>query len=151
MRVDGIARRARYVAHDGAILAEKLHSDQTAAWIEANSPKSATLFVWGDDPVLYVTTGRPPYDRYVYQFPMVTAGYWSADRTAALLQAWRSSPPALIVESPTPVPLFLAADADIDTRNLDTLGPMRDFIRANYRAAGTFGDHAVYVLMATGG
>ena len=119
----------------------------TVAWLDANTPASATLFVWGDDTDLYLSSGRTPYDRYVYQFPMVTAGYWSADRTADLLAAWRATPPAVIVEVSSTVPMFEPPADSPDPRSFDTLGPLRDFVRDNYRLAATAGTNNVYVLV----
>jgi hypothetical protein len=64
------------------------------SWIDANTPASATLFVWGHDtePVSADRT-RTPYDRYVYDFPLVTDGYAPGDRLAALLADWTAAPP----------------------------------------------------------
>jgi hypothetical protein len=121
----------------------------TAAWIETNTCDAATLFVWGDDPVLYLSSGRAPYDRYVYQFPLVTAGYWSDARTAELLEKWRVAPPPAIVEGPSAVPMFRSPADTGDTRDFDTLQPLRDFVRENYQLAATFGDHDVYLPVAT--
>ena len=120
-------------------------SGDTATWLKANTSVSASLFIWGNDPGLYISSNRPPYDRYVYEFPLVTQGYWSPDRTAALLSTWTALPPSVIVESPSEVPLFAPADDIGDPRNYDTLAPMRDFVRSHYRLAATFGDHAVYL------
>jgi hypothetical protein len=118
-------------------------TDTTAAWLKANTPATTSLFLWGDDTYLYLDAGRPPYDRYVYQFPMVMPGYWSTDRTAALLSAWHASPPQVIVESPTAVPLFRPPTPS-DDRYYDTLGPLRDFVRARYRLVASFGAGPVF-------
>jgi hypothetical protein len=111
----------------------------TAVWIADNTPADATMFVWGDDPDLYLATDRTPIDRYVYEFPLVTPGYWSVDRTADLLGTWRQTPPSVVVEVPSAVPMFRPA-ADVgDARDFDTLAPVRDFVRAHYRLAASFG------------
>jgi len=120
-------------------------SGDTADWLKANTPVSASLFVWGNDPGLYISSNRVPYDRYVYEFPLVTPGYWSPGRTAALLSTWTASPPSVIVESPSVVPMFGPADDSGDPRNYDTLEPLREFVRSHYQLAAAFGDHAVYL------
>jgi hypothetical protein len=126
----------------------KAGSDATSAWLRANTPASATVFVWGDDTRIYLSSGRSPYDQFVYQYPLVTPGYWSADRTSALLAKWEASPPSVIVDGPGAVPMLRANPTDFDTsdlRNLDTFGPVRDYVRQHYRFAATFPDHDVYV------
>jgi hypothetical protein len=126
----------------------KAESDATSAWLRTNTPASATVFVWGDDTRIYLSSGRNPYDQFVYQYPLVTPGYWSADRTSALLAKWEAAPPAVIVDGPGAVPMLRANPTDFDTsdlRNLDTFGPLRDYVRQHYRFAATFPDHDVYV------
>ena len=119
-------------------------SAAAAAWIRDNQPSRATMFVWGYDPYLYLETDTLQSDAYVYLFPLITPGYGSADRTAAVLERWRTDPPRLIVESDSPVPLNRPKSAGGDSRELDTLGPLRDFVRAHYRLAASFGETAAF-------
>jgi hypothetical protein len=127
-------------------------SGVVAGWLRANTAASATVFVWGDDTALYLSSNRTPYDRYVYQFPLVTANYWSPDRTRTLLSAWAASPPDVIVEVPSPVPMFAPADGTSgDPRSYDTLEPLRGFVRSHYALAATLGKDAVYVRRKVAG
>ncbi len=114
-------------------------TERTADWIKANTPASTTLFLWGDDTDLYLAADRRPYDRHVYQYPMVTAGYWSAAKTAAILSAWTASPPPVIVESPANVPMFAPQADPAEPPDYDTLAPLRSYVHAHYRLAATFG------------
>jgi hypothetical protein len=124
----------------------------TAGWIGANTSASANVFLWGNDTNLYLVADRSSYDRIVYEFPMVTAGYWSPDKTAAVLSEWMSSAPDVIVETPCTVPLFRPRANTTDPRDYDTLGPLRDFVRAHYRISASFGsgDMAEDVYVYTG-
>jgi hypothetical protein len=111
---------------------------ETSAWIDSNTAPSTTVFVWGNDTGVLLMSGRRSYDRYVYQFPIVTPGYWTAARTEALLVAWTAAPPEVVVESPATVPMFQAQPNPSESPSLDTLAPLRDFVRARYLLAASF-------------
>jgi len=122
----------------------------TADWIRGHTPASAAIFNWGNDTYLYLASDRRPYDEHLYQFPMVTAGYWTPGKTDQELSEWTSSPPPVIVESAANVPMFRPRPDPQEPPHYDTLEPLRDFVRSHYRLAASFGDHDVYVLGPSG-
>jgi hypothetical protein len=77
---------------------------------------------------------------------MTTQGYWSPQATAELVARWQSNPPAVVVETPSVVPLFRPASSSAgDNRTYDTLDPLRAFVRSNYRLAYSEGQADVWV------
>lgn len=126
----------------------------TEAWIRSETPSSATMFVWGSEAVLYLGADRTPADRVVENFPIVAVRYWTADQTAALLHRWQASPPRIVVEGPSTTPLFRPAVTGPGAGGPDTVAPLRDFVRANYRLTASFGDSDqfadVYILLSPG-
>jgi hypothetical protein len=115
------------------------HTNEAAvsSWLRANTPASATLFVWGDNPEIYLDSGRDPASPYIYLDPMTTQGYWSPQATADLVSQWQSNPPTIVVETHGAVPLFRAIPWPPppveDSRTYDTFDPLRAFVRSNYR------------------
>jgi hypothetical protein len=125
------------------------HADETAAaaWVRANTGASATVFVWGDHPEIYLDSDRTPASRYIYLDPMTTRGYWQPQATADLVARWQGDPPTVVIETPTAVPLFRAASsAADDPRTYDALGPLRTFVRNHYRLADTEGEADIWLL-----
>lgn len=126
----------------------------TEAWIRSETPSSATMFVWGSEAVLYLGADRTPADRVVDNFPIVAVRYWTADQTAALLHRWQASPPRIIVEGSSTTPLFRPAASGPGAGGPDTVAPLRDFVRANYRLTASFGDSDqftdIYILLSPG-
>ncbi|HEX7491067.1 MAG TPA: hypothetical protein VF337_05135 [Candidatus Limnocylindrales bacterium] len=114
--------------------------DQTETWIQAETPNSATMFVWGSRASLYLDAHRPRANRIVNDFPIVAAKYWTSDQTAALLEAWTASPPAIIVEGAATTPLLRPATAGRGAGQPDTVAVLRQFVRANYNLKASFGD-----------
>ncbi|HEY1167819.1 MAG TPA: hypothetical protein VGE81_02395 [Candidatus Limnocylindrales bacterium] len=124
------------------------HTDEMAvsSWIRVNTTVSATVFVWGDHPEIYLDSDRSPACPYIYLDPMTTQGYWSPQATAELVARWQSNPPAVVVETPSVVPLFRPASSSAgDNRTYDTLDPLRAFVRSNYRLAYSEGQADVWV------
>jgi hypothetical protein len=63
-----------------------------------------------------------------------------------LLAEWEKSPPDVIVESYSSVPLNRSPDIGSDAHGLDTLAPLRTFVNARYRLVASFATEDVYLL-----
>jgi hypothetical protein len=129
----------------GRFSADRAEQLDTAAWIGTNTPSSATLFVWGHDADLYLLADRHPYDSYVYDFPLLTAGYAPDERLANLVADWTAAPPSVIVESLSEAPLLRAGEAGASTPGYPALGALRDFVRSHYRLASSSERYDIYV------
>jgi hypothetical protein len=98
------------------------------------------MFVWGSQAFLYLDAHRAPATRLVNDFPIVAVKYWTSDRTASLLGAWRVSPPAIIVEGAATTPLLRPATVGSGVGQSDTVAVLRQFVRAHYKLKASFGD-----------
>jgi hypothetical protein len=113
------------------------------AYIQANSAASDSIYVWGDDPDLYVRSNRQPAGAYFYLLPLTMPGY-GPGAVATMVAAWQAQPPRLIVTGSSTVPdsvdLFplMQTPAMGDPTGYAMLAPMQAFIRSHYDLVATF-------------
>lgn len=124
--------------------------DVIADIIQRDTDPSDSVLVWGAEVSLHIVTDRRAPTRYVYQLPLVSAGYQNRDRIAELLGDLVADPPALIIDTARTNPAIPSLDAAeragwpfpttnpailAETANL-TLPPemasVFDYIAANY-------------------
>jgi hypothetical protein len=119
---------------------------------------SGTLLVWGNEPRLYDLAGRAPATRYIYFYPLTTAGYSTAVMVDDVARELAADPPAVVVDAgstapgqPGFLPLLIDRPITTDGRDLDLLGPLRVFVGKHYELAATVAGWPIYVLTdATG-
>jgi hypothetical protein len=128
------------------------HATAAAAAVRSAAEPSGTLFVWGVQPQLYLTSEMTPANRYVYGYPITTPGYWSAAKTRDLVAELRAHPPDVIVDASSPegsagfVPLLRPHPVLVDRgRDLDTVDPLREFVTSRYRTGQTIGGYIIYL------
>ncbi len=111
----------------------RTETQSVTRWIDSQTPESATVYVWGNHPELYLRFDRTPAQPYLYEFPLTTEGYWSPAATHDLVERWLQAGPDVIVEAPSSVPLSLPAIKTQDPRNYDSLAELRTFIHDRYQ------------------
>lgn len=70
-----------------------------AEYLRTRTTPDQRSLVWGADSVILALAGRRSATRYVYQYPLITAGYRSDDVAAEFLADLERHPPAVIVDS----------------------------------------------------
>jgi len=118
--------------------------------INTSTGSDARLFVWGNEPFLYIESNREPASRFVYLRPLTTPGYSDVAQTSALLGEWMKRPPDVIVDAsihPGGVQAYpLLRPWSFDGLPLpDKLDPLRDFVRSHYVESARVGDWIVYL------
>lgn len=118
-------------------------SNRLAAYVDANSAPSDTIYVWGDDPDLYLRSDRAPAGRYFQLNPLIMPGY-EQQAVADTLNTWQAHPPLLILMSLGTTTDSLAMYPLVQTPSQGTassrpaLRPLQDFILAHYELVATF-------------
>jgi len=129
---------------------------QAVARLVRNSSKpSDTIFVWANNPYLYLLADRRPASRYIYLLPLMTPGYSTPAMVDALVREFSADPPRLIIDAGSPQPgepgdlaLLIPRPLKVDDgRDLDLLDPLREFVRQRYRLLGTSTGWPIYVLV----
>lgn len=118
--------------------------------VNMSTGSDARLFVWGNEPLLYIDSDREPASRFVYLRPLTTVGFSDAAQAAALLEEWVNRPPDVIVDAsihPGGVQAYpLLRPWSFGGPPLpDALDPLRDFVRSHYVESARVGDWIVYL------
>ena len=110
-----------------------------------------TIFVWGNEPRLYELADRAPATRWIYLYPLLTAGYVTPERIAEVRAAFAGVPPGAVIDAGSAAPgeagmppLLIDRPISTDGRDEDLLDPLRAFIRENYELAGIVNGWPVY-------
>jgi hypothetical protein len=125
-----------------------------ATAVDTATGSAARLFVWGNEPLLYLEADRAPASRYVFLRPLTTPGYSDAAQAAALLDAWVAHPPDVIVDAsinPGGVQAYplLRPWSFGGTPLPDELDPLRAFVRSHYTETAQVGNWLIYLPAAT--
>jgi hypothetical protein len=137
---------------------QSMRTHAVASWVRDHTSTDAPIFVWGDSPDVYLHADRAPASRYVYLLPLLTPGFADDSEVTDVLDGWRATPPSAIVDagSRTPgapgLPALLIArpTLPLDGRDLDILGPLREFVRQNYALAATVDGWPIYLREGPG-
>jgi hypothetical protein len=138
------------------LLANLEHSrqvDAAAQYVEGHSGPGDEILVWGNRPELYLAAERVPAIPYRFMYPLTTEGYVSADLVARVRSDLSEDPPLLVVDAGSDRPgapgfLQLLIDRPVaqEGREMDLLGPLRDYIRANYHLLTVVDGWPIYRL-----
>lgn len=124
----------------------------TAELIRATTDPEDRMFVWGNQPYLYLLADRSAGSRYVYVLPLTTPGYASTARARGLVEELRASAARVIVDAGSPVPgapglppLLEPRPVLGSGRDVDLVEPVRAYVRAEFRTLEPAQGWPVYV------
>jgi hypothetical protein len=133
------------------VLTDHKSSVAAADVVDRISTKGDRIWVWGNDPELYLDSSRQSTTRYAYLWPLVTPGYTTPRLIETVLASLRADPPKLIVDAGSSAPgepgfqsLLIPRPLASDGRDLDLLDPLRAFVRERYREVSRQGGWVVY-------
>lgn len=136
------------------VAADHRRSAALAPVIQSATSADDAMWVWGNEPEIYLAADRPSATRYSYLYPLVTPGYATAQMVADALAQLEADPPALVVDAGSARPglagfqrLLLPRPMVSDGRDLDILDPLRAFVAAHYEEGPTVDGWVVYRLV----
>jgi len=113
------------------------------------------IWVWGNEPTLYLDADRRQATRYPYLYPIVTQGYATPEMIDATIAALETDPPALVIDAGSDTPgsagfhhLIIPRALATDGRDLDILDPLREYIDANYEYVDVVEGWVIYERVA---
>jgi hypothetical protein len=137
----------------GPILRDHERSLAVASVIRERPSADGRVWVWGNEPEVYLDARELSTTPYVYLYPLVTPGYGSQELVARALQALEADPPAFIIDAGSSAPgqpgfqqLLIPRPLASDGRDLDLLDPLRAFVRDRYEELAVADGWVVYAL-----
>jgi hypothetical protein len=130
---------------------------QTAVvqYIEDVTEPGETVLVWGNYVWINFLADRPSPTKYSYQFPLFMPGYATETRILDFLTALQSSPPVLIVETPTDTAEMLPLHPELrEAATQAQVGMPKgmplvfQYINENYHIIRKFHDTIIYRLIS---
>jgi len=128
-------------------------SERVADAIRASTGAEDAIWVWGNEPQLYLLADRPAATAYAYLYPLVTPGYTTPAMIQAALADLEADPPTLVVDAGSRAPgivgfqqLLIPRPLTSDGRDLDILDPLRDFVGERYDESATVDGWVIYAL-----
>lgn len=86
---------SRQVQRNGQVLA-------AAAYLREHLPAAAPAYVWGDNPDVYLFSGRRAASRYIYPLPLLTPGYADSALVAGFIRELDAAAPPVILDATNP-------------------------------------------------
>jgi hypothetical protein len=128
-------------------------SERAAAAIRVVSQPDDEIWVWGNEPQLYLEADRRSATAYSYLYPLVTPGFTTAEMVADAAADLLEERPAVIVDAGSRAPgvvgfqeLLIPRPLTSDGRDLDILDPLRDVVRQHYVEGETVDGWVLYQL-----
>jgi hypothetical protein len=124
-----------------------------SAFVGQITKPDESIWVWGNEPQVYLDAERAQAGRYAYLYPLTTPGYVTPQMIADAVDMLDADPPRLVIDAGSPEPgapgfphLIELRPVATDGRDEDILSPLRTFVETNYDPAGVVAGWAVYVF-----
>jgi hypothetical protein len=127
-------------------------SERVATAIRDLTAEDEPIWIWGNEPQLYLEASRQSATAYPYLYPLVTPGYTTPAMVEAAATSLRADSPRVIVDAGSRAPgvvgfqqLLIPRPLTSDGRDLDILDPLRTVVREGYAQAETVDGWVLYV------
>ncbi len=134
---------------------DHLRSQRVAAAVYEMTDPGDSIWVWGNEPQVYLEADRRSATAYSYLYPLVTPGYTTPAMVEDVAASLAADPPAVIIDAGSRAPgvvgfqhLLIPRPLTSDGRDLDVLDPLRQVVRDGYVQAGVVDGWVLYARSA---
>jgi hypothetical protein len=135
----------------GPIADDHARSEAVARYVDQASSGTDRIFVWGNEPQVYLEADRDNATRYSYLYPLVTPGYTDETLIQDAVRQLESDTPSLIIDAGSADPgepgfqsLLIPRPLASDGRDVDILNPLREAIGRDYEQVETIEGWVAY-------